>query len=105
MLQGTTKLLVLGAMAVMLALPAQAMGQSATGNAYEESSVTIVNSGDPGDPADPGTPVDPGTGSSSSSGGALPFTGIDLALLAAMGGGLLVLGFGMRRLTRRPDPA
>jgi len=36
----------------------------------------------------------------SGSGGELPFTGLDLGLVALAGGSLLVLGFGMRRLTR-----
>ena len=33
----------------------------------------------------------------------LPFTGLDLGLLAVAGGSLLLLGFGMRRLTRGPN--
>jgi hypothetical protein len=36
------------------------------------------------------------------SGGSLPFTGLDLALIAAAGGLLAVGGLGMRRLTRAP---
>ena len=36
-------------------------------------------------------------------GGELPFTGVDIGLLAAAGGSLLLLGVGMRRLTRAPD--
>ena len=35
--------------------------------------------------------------------GSLPFTGLDLALLAGAGAVLLGLGLGMRRLTRAPD--
>ena len=38
-------------------------------------------------------------------GGSLPFTGLDLGLLAAAGVVLTGVGFGMRRLTRRPDMA
>ena len=37
--------------------------------------------------------------------GALPFTGADLGVLAAAGGILLGLGFGLRRLTHRPSEA
>lgn len=33
----------------------------------------------------------------------LPFTGLDLGLVAVAGGSLLLLGVGMRRLTRAPD--
>jgi hypothetical protein len=38
----------------------------------------------------------------SSQGGKLPFTGADLGVLAAVGGLLAGLGFGLRRLTHRP---
>ena len=35
--------------------------------------------------------------------GSLPFTGLDLALLAGAGAVLLSLGLGMRKLTRAPE--
>lgn len=44
-----------------------------------------------------------GNGSGGDSGGSLPFTGLDVALLVGAGGLLLVAGFGMRRLTRAPN--
>lgn len=44
------------------------------------------------------TPVD-------NSGGSLPFTGLDVALLVGAGGLLVAAGFGMRRLTRAPGQA
>ena len=37
--------------------------------------------------------------------GSLPFTGADLGVLAAAGGMLVLLGFGLRRLTHRPQEA
>src|SRR3954452_10034123 len=40
-----------------------------------------------------------------SQGGNLPFTGADLGVLAAAGGLLVGLGFGLRRLTHRPSQA
>jgi hypothetical protein len=40
-----------------------------------------------------------------SSQGNLPFTGADLGVLAAAGGLLVGLGFGLRRLTHRPTQA
>ncbi len=46
--------------------------------------------------------VDSGTVSGVDDGGSLPFTGLDLALLAGAGGLLGAAGFGMRRLTRAP---
>jgi hypothetical protein len=45
------------------------------------------------------TPVQATTDTGSS----LPFTGADLGVLAAAGGILLSLGFGLRRLTHRPS--
>jgi hypothetical protein len=41
----------------------------------------------------------------STSSGKLPFTGADLGVLAAAGGLLVGLGFGLRRLTHRPTEA
>jgi hypothetical protein len=38
-------------------------------------------------------------------GGALPFTGLDVALIVAVGGALLAVGLGTRRLLRQTDPA
>jgi hypothetical protein len=41
----------------------------------------------------------------SDEGGSLPFTGLDVALLAAAGGLLAAAGLGMRRLTRASESA
>jgi len=38
-----------------------------------------------------------------SSGDSLPFTGLDLGFVAAAGASLMLMGVGMRRLTRAPD--
>jgi hypothetical protein len=38
-------------------------------------------------------------------GGSLPFTGLDLALLALAGCALVAVGVGMRRLTKAPESA
>jgi hypothetical protein len=40
-----------------------------------------------------------------SSGNTLPFTGAELGLFAAAGGLLLLMGFGLRRLSQRPSQA
>lgn len=100
-MQGMKKLLAAVLAIAMLAVPTQAMAQSPMNDSYDDSSVQSVDPGDPvaGDPADPGDPAEEGTG------GSLPFTGTDVALLLAAGGGLLILGFGVRRLTRRPGTA
>ena len=103
-MQGMKKLLAAAIAIAMLAAPTQAMAQSPMNDSYDDSSVQSVDpgdpvAGDPADPADPGDPAEEGTG------GSLPFTGTDVALLLAAGGGLLLLGFGVRRLTRRPGTA
>ncbi len=99
MLQGIKALVAACVLAGVLLLPAQALGQSeVTNDPYDDSSVAVV---DEGDPADPGSPA---WGGNSHSGG-LPFTGLDIGLVAAMGGGLALAGLGMRRLTRRPNTA
>jgi hypothetical protein len=46
-----------------------------------------------------------GSTQSTDGGGSLPFTGLDLALLALAGGALVAVGVGMRRLTRAPESA
>jgi hypothetical protein len=46
-----------------------------------------------------------GTDVSAGTGGALPFTGLDLALIFGVGGLLTAVGLGMRRLTRHADAA
>jgi hypothetical protein len=46
-----------------------------------------------------------GPASVSDSGGSLPFTGLDIALLAAAGGLLGAGGLAMRRLARAPESA
>jgi len=99
-MQGIKKLLAAAIAIAMLAAPTQAMAQAPTNDSYDDSSVQTVDPGDPADPVDPGDPA-----SEDGTGGSLPFTGTDVALLVAAGGGLLVLGFGVRRLTRRPDTA
>jgi hypothetical protein len=45
------------------------------------------------------------SGSSGSGGGSLPFTGLDIALILGVGGALLAVGLGTRRLTRHADAA
>lgn len=88
---------VLAALAILLAFSATAYGQSSIDGYNNEAGQVQENVG--------GT----GTGGtqpvSSDTGGALPFTGLDLALIAAAGGLLAAGGLGMRRLTRAPGSA
>jgi len=78
-------------MAVVLALATTASAQQASQDGYSNQAGQVQGQ------------VNGGSGGSG--GGSLPFTGFDMALLAAAGGLLAAVGFGMRRLTRMPDSA
>jgi hypothetical protein len=76
-----------GALALILfaLAPAAAFASDPTAAQYSSSLSQISQGGN-----------DAGTASSSAAGG-LPFTGLDVALLAAVAGGLLLAGFLLRR--------
>lgn len=81
--------------------PAAFAQSSQDGYIQEGPSVVDQTSGnDPDDGSDSGG--DPNS-TSSVAGDELPFTGLDLGLVAVAGASLMVLGVGMRRLTRAPD--
>jgi hypothetical protein len=65
--------------------PVAAMAQAPTDAQYRPSLQQIAGTG----------------GGSASGGGGLPFTGLDVALLAAVAGGLLLAGLVLRR--QRPE--
>jgi hypothetical protein len=89
---------VLAVTAVVLIAATTASAQQASQDGYRNSAGAVQGQVNQGGPT--GTsPV------SESSGGSLPFTGLDMVLLAAAGGLLVAAGFGMRRLTRIPDSA
>lgn len=93
-------LMVAVALALMVAGPAYA--QSATSDAYAGKGggiVGTVNGGGPGGnaPAQAQTPQQVQTASSS---GSLPFTGLDVGLLALGGVALVGVGVGLRRFAR-----
>jgi len=90
-----------------LAVPALAQGPSQDGyttpgpKAIEQ----VDDAGDPGQANDSSSSGDPSSSAGSSAdSGSLPFTGMDLGLMAVFGAGLLGVGVGMRRLTRPADP-
>jgi len=97
-MQGIFKRFAVLGVVLAFAIPAPVMAQDSVVGGYNETEVV-----DPGDPA--GDPADPADPAAQSEGGSLPFTGLDVALLAVAGAGLVAVGFGMRRLTRRPDAA
>jgi hypothetical protein len=91
----------------MLMAPAGALAQSSTeGYGGPGNVISGLQQGSGG-----GGGNHPGGGNASapvqaqSQGGNLPFTGADLGVLAAAGGLLVGLGFGLRRLTHRPSQA
>ena len=81
--------------AVALMVPSAAFAQS-TDEGYGGAGA-IAGQIDTGGPS--GAPV------TTEESGSLPFTGADLGVLAAAGGMLVLLGFGLRRLTHRPSEA
>lgn len=84
---------------LVLALAPAAFAQSSSVETYGGQAgevAGIAASGDEGSPPPGGTPSS-GTASSSS---ALPFTGLDVGLLAGGGLMLLLIGVAMARLTR-----
>ena len=82
-------------LSMTLVAPA-AFGQSSR-DGYVEQGPSTLNQvgGGGGDPPQ----------TQASSGGELPFTGLDVGLIAIAGVSLLAMGFAMRRLTRAPDSA
>lgn len=97
------KILAIAVIAMML-VPAAAFAQSSRdGYAGPNNVVSGIEQGGGGGGGGNGGSGDGGTVvRAADNGGSLPFTGADLGVLAAAGGMLLALGFGLRRLTHRP---
>lgn len=87
--------------AIALAAPTVAGAQPSVEGYSEQEVVGVQGANDGGGSGDPS--ASGSTERSDSASSTLPFTGIDLALLA--GGGVLLAGTGvvMRRLTRSPE--
>lgn len=111
---GLHKLFMAGIIGTLLALPASAMAQSATGGYRPPGAVVQeqiqaapaqaqeqVRSA----PTPTPTPTQVTAAAPSRSAAELPFTGLDLALVVGAGGVLLLLGVGIRRLTRASEVA
>jgi hypothetical protein len=104
------KSLAIAAMAALL-VPAGAFAQSSSDDTYGGPGNVVQGleqgggSGGGNAPAEATSPATSPTKQVQSSQGGLPFTGADLGVLAAAGGMLLGLGFGLRRLTHRPTEA
>ena len=95
------------AMGIMLAVgaPAAFAQSGSADDGYGEPAglvQTQVGGGDeaPGGESNAPASDTPAAATVSDNGGKLPFTGLDIALMVGAGGLLLLLGFGMRRLTK-----
>lgn len=96
-----------------LALPASAFAQSSVDGYNDSNRVAGLEQGSGGGGGGGGNGSAPATASKSSpsstqgsdDGGKLPFTGADLGIIAGAGGLLLLLGFGLRRVTHGPSHA
>jgi hypothetical protein len=97
------------AIAAMVATPAAAQsidGYNDVGGQTQDEVSGGLAGGGQGGSADGAEGQAPAVVSDTSGdGGALPFTGMDLALLLGAGGLLGAAGLGMRRLTRAPGAA
>lgn len=95
-------------MTFALMAPAAMAQSSQDGYIQEGPSVLDRTEGDGGEPpaeTEPPADTEPQANTSQSGGSSdeLPFTGLDLGLVAVAGFSLMLLGVGMRRLTRAPD--
>ena len=94
------------AMGIMLAVgaPAAFAQQNSADDGYGEPAglvQTQVGGNDTAPGEETSAPTDtPAAATVSDNGGKLPFTGLDIALMIGAGGLLLLLGFGMRHLTK-----
>lgn len=88
------------ALALVLALATTAYGQSSSIEGYNDQGGQIQS--DVGQGGGGGGDGLAGVTTTTDDGGSLPFTGLDVVLLAAAGGVLAAAGLGMRRLTRAP---
>jgi hypothetical protein len=91
----------IAAFVLVLALATTAYGQSSI-DGYSDRGGEIQTQVDQGGTGDSSgaDPVSAAPAATADDGGSLPFTGLDVALLAAGGGVLVAAGIGMRRLTR-----
>jgi hypothetical protein len=86
---------------VALLAPAAAVAQSSSDQSYGGPG-NVVSGLQQGSGGGGGGNAPASTPANASKAGNLPFTGSDLGVLAAAGGLLLAVGFGLRRLTHRP---
>jgi hypothetical protein len=98
------KLLAVAGVIALLA-PAAAYAQSSEEAYGGDNSVVAGLEQDSGGGGGGAAETSPTSSPAQAESGSLPFTGADLGVVAAAGGLLLGLGFGLRRLTHRPSQA
>jgi hypothetical protein len=81
-----------------LSLAQAAFAADATESGYQ----TVAGNVQSQVPEQPAAAVPATDNGNESNGSSLPFTGFDVAIVALVGTGLVGLGFGIRRLGRRP---
>ena len=110
-MRGLSKLFTALLIGAFLALPASAVAQSAQGGYNQPGGVVQDQIETQPAQAEDETEQHSARGHGgrsagrSTTGGELPFTGFDLALVVAAGGVLMLLGFGIRRFTRASEVA
>lgn len=92
--------LLMVAVALALVVAAPAYAQSATSDAYAGKGGGIVGTVNSGGPSGNGPSAAPQQVQAASSNGSLPFTGLDVGLLALGGVALVGVGVGLRRFAR-----
>ena len=89
------------AMLTLAVMAPSALAQSSQDGYIQEGPSVVDRTDGADESSSAGSPAsDSGSGGS---GNELPFTGLDLGLVAAAGASFMLLGFGMRRLTRSPN--
>ena len=88
---------ILAVLVLGLVLAAPAFAQTAGQDGYNDTARQVQAQVD-----DESTAPVAVTGSSGGGGGSLPFTGLDVALIAGAGMLLAAVGFGLQRLTQAP---
>lgn len=100
------RLVALAALSLTM-LPATAMAQTPSDDGYDTDGPTVQNKIDESGPAaqnESGSDPTPSASTADSDRAGLPFTGMDLGLLAGAGVLLVGLGAGMRVILRLPPP-
>ena len=106
-MRGLSKLFTGLLIGAFLAMPAGAVAQSAQGGYNQPGGVVQdqiqTQPAQAEDETESTPPAVTAAAPEADTGGELPFTGFDLALVVAAGGVLMLLGFGIRRFTRASE--